>query len=51
MPDVINAEDLKIKIKTKAHENHLEPQDIMQMYFLKDYYIGLESVNTNIISY
>ena len=42
MIGVIDAEDLKIKIKTKAHENHLEPQDIMQMYFLKDYYTGLE---------
>ena len=46
MKNVINAEDLKIKIKTKALENHLEPQA-----FLKDYYIGLELVNTNIISY
>ena len=30
---MIDAEDLKIKVKTKAHENNLEPQDIMQMYF------------------
>ena len=51
MIDVIDAEDLKLKIKSKAHENHLEPQDIMQMYFFEDYYIGLELVNTNIISY
>ena len=51
MIDNIDAEDLKIKIKTKAHENHLEPQDIMQMYFLKDYYIELGLVNTIIILY
>ena len=32
---MFDAEDLKIKIKTKAHENNLEPQDIMQMYFFE----------------
>lgn len=32
---MIDAEDLKIKIKTKAHENNLEPQDIIQMYFFE----------------
>lgn len=32
---MINAEDLKIKIKAKAYKNNLEPQDIMQMYFFE----------------
>jgi len=32
---VLDAENLKIKIKTKAHQNNLEPQDIMQMYFFE----------------
>ncbi len=32
---MIDAENLKIKLKTKAHENNLEPQDIMQMYFFE----------------
>ena len=32
---MLDAENLKIKIKTKAHENNLEPQDIMQMYFFE----------------
>lgn len=32
---MLEAENLKIKIKTKAHENNLEPQDIMQMYFFE----------------
>lgn len=32
---MIDAEDLKIKVKEKAHVNHLEPQDIMQMYFFE----------------
>ncbi len=32
---MINAEDLKIRVKEKAHVNHLEPQDIMQMYFFE----------------
>ncbi len=51
MPDVINAEDLKIKIKTKAHENHLEPQDIMQMYFFERllYRIGISKYKYNFI--
>lgn len=51
MIDVINAEDLKIKIKTKAHENHLEPQDIMQMYFFERllYRIGISKYKYNFI--
>lgn len=32
---MLDAENLKMKIKTKAHENNLEPQDIMQMYFFE----------------
>lgn len=32
---MLDAENLKIKIKTKTHENNLEPQNIMQMYFFK----------------
>ena len=51
MTDVIDAEDLKIKIKTKAHENHLEPQDIMQMYFFERllYRIGISKYKYNFI--
>lgn len=32
---MIDTEELKLKVKTKAHENNLEPQDIMQMYFFE----------------
>ena len=51
MIDVIDAEDLKIKIKTKVHENHLEPQDIMQMYFFERllYRIGISKYKYNFI--
>ena len=51
MTDVSDAEDLKIKIKTKAHENHLEPQDIMQMYFFERllYRIGISKYKYNFI--
>ena len=51
MIDVIDAEDLKIKIKIKAHENHLEPQDIMQMYFFERllYRIGISKYKYNFI--
>ena len=51
MIGVIDAEDLKIKIKTKAHENHLEPQDIMQMYFFERllYRIGISKYKYNFI--
>ena len=48
---MIDAEDLKLKIKTKAHENHLEPQDIMQMYFFERllYRIGISKYKYNFI--
>ena len=51
MIDVIDAEDLKLKIKTKAHENHLKPQDIMQMYFFERllYRIGISKYKYNFI--
>ena len=51
MIDIMDAEDLKIKIKTKAHENHLEPQDIMQMYFFERllYRIGISKYKYNFI--
>ena len=51
MIDIMAAEDLKIKIKTKAHENHLEPQDIMQMYFFERllYRIGISKYKYNFI--
>ncbi len=42
---MLNAENLKIRIKAKAHENNLNPQDIMQMYFLKDFYIVYQKAN------
>ena len=32
---MIDAEDLKIRVKEKAHACNLEPQDIMQMYFFE----------------
>ena len=36
---MLDAENLKIKIKTKAHENNLEHQDIMQNnYFQRAIY-------------
>ena len=51
MIDIMDTEDLKIKIKTKAHENHLEPQDIMQMYFFERllYRIGISKYKYNFI--
>ena len=51
MLNLINAEDLKTKIKTKAHENNAEPQDIMQMYFFERllYRIGLSKYKHNFI--
>ena len=47
----MDAEGLKIKIKAKAHENHLEPQDIMQMYFFERllYRIGISEYKYNFI--
>jgi hypothetical protein len=49
--DIMDAEGLKIKIKAKAHENHLEPQDIMQMYFFERllYRIGISKYKYNFI--
>lgn len=32
---MINTEELKIKVKDKAHAHNLEPQEIMQMYFFE----------------
>lgn len=44
---MINAEDLKIRVKEKDHVNHLEPQDIMQMYFFERllYRISVSNIN------
>ncbi len=48
---MLDAENLKIKIKTKAHENNLEPQDIMQMYFFERllYRISISKYKNNFI--
>lgn len=48
---MIDAENLKIKIKTKAHENNLESQDIMQMYFFEKllYRISVSKYKNNFI--
>ena len=48
---MIDAKDLKIKVKTKAHENNLEPQDIMQMYFFERllYRISISAYKYNFI--
>lgn len=48
---MLDAENLKIKIKTKAHENNLEPQDIMQMYFFERllYRISMSKYKNNFI--
>ena len=48
---MIDAEDLKVKVKTKAHENNLEPQDIMQMYFFERllYRISISDYKHNFI--
>ncbi len=48
---MIDAEDLKIKVKTKAHENSSEPQDIMQMYFFERllYRISISTYKHNFI--
>ena len=48
---MLDAENLKIKIKTKAHENNLEPQDIMQMYFFARllYRISVSKYKNNFI--
>lgn len=48
---MLDAENLKIKIKTKAHENNLKPQDIMQMYFFERllYRISMSKYKNNFI--
>lgn len=48
---MLDAEKLKIKIKTKAHENNLKPQDIMQMYFFERllYRISMSKYKNNFI--
>jgi len=48
---VINAEDLKTKVKEKAHTYNLEPQDIMQMYFFERllYRISISKYKYNFI--
>lgn len=48
---MIDAEDLKIKVKERAHVNHLEPQDIMQMYFFERllYRISISKYKYNFI--
>ncbi len=47
----MSAEDLKIKVKEKAHTYHLEPQDIMQMYFFERllYRISMSNYKYNFI--
>jgi len=47
----LDAKTLKIKIKTKAQENNLEPQDIMQMYFFERllYRISMSKYKNNFI--
>jgi len=48
---VIDAEDLKIKVKERAHVYNLEPQDIMQMYFFERllYRISISEYKYNFI--
>jgi len=48
---VIDAEDLKIKVKERAHAYNLEPQDIMQMYFFERllYRISISEYKYNFI--
>lgn len=48
---MINAEDLKTKVKEKAHTYNLEPQDIMQMYFFERllYRISISKYKYNFI--
>lgn len=48
---MLDAKELKNKIKTKAHENNLEPQDIMQMYFFERllYRISISKYKNNFI--
>lgn len=48
---MITAEKLKIQVKTKAHENNSQPQDIMQMYFFERllYRISISNYKHNFI--
>ncbi len=48
---MIDAEDLKIKVKERAHVYNLEPQDIMQMYFFERllYRISISEYKYNFI--
>ena len=48
---MINADDLKTKIKERAHIYNLEPQDIMQMYFFERllYRISISEYKYNFI--
>lgn len=39
---MIDAEDLKIKVKGRAHAYNLEPQDIMKCISLKDFCIEFQ---------
>ena len=47
----MNAEKLKMQVKTKAKENNLQPQDIMQMYFFERllYRISISNYKHNFI--
>lgn len=48
---MIDAEDLKTKVKERAHTYNLEPQDIMQMYFFERllYRISISKYKHNFI--
>lgn len=48
---MIDAEDLKTKVKERAHTYNLEPQDIMQMYFFEKllYRISISKYKHNFI--
>lgn len=48
---MITAERLKFEIKTKAHKNNLQPQDIMKMYFFERllYRISISKYKHNFI--
>ena len=45
----MNGEKLKNKIKKRAKEIGAQPQELMQMYFLRDYYIEYQLVIINLI--
>lgn len=48
---MITAEELKLKVKTEAHNNNSQPQDIMQMYFFERllYRISISKYKHNFI--